>query len=273
MFRSILVALKPTESSKSLMDFACDLASRRNLEVIGVSVLDANQLSPPEPVPLGATVFRLERDQERLAAARQAAVAACATFAEIGRAKSLDVVSCIREGDVAHVLASEAQAVDVLLLGHTSGGDASERSLLYSIVKHNARPAIIVPKTPFAGETVLLAYDGSVQAAKAMASFANSGLAGDRVVYAISVDRDLDQARSLACLAEKYLGRHGIAAQARGLLPSGALVEQIRYEAARVGACLIVMGAFGKRSVREFLFGSATRGILDSLETPVFVDH
>lgn len=273
MFRAVLIGLKPAAGGGQLINFACDLAARRHLEVLAYSVIDADQLSPPEPVPLGASAFKVQRDEQRLAEAREAAEDACVALETLCRAKSVSCSAHVREGSVVQLLARESHAVDLLLCGHTAGGDASEQSLLYSILKHSARPAIVLPQAPSWGESVLVAYDGSAQAARALASFANSGLAENRTVYVMSLQHDLEQANSLAQIGTKFLTRHGIHAVPNGQQLGHQIADQVLEEATRISAGLIVMGAFGKSTVREFFFGSVTRRILGSLPVPVFLDH
>jgi nucleotide-binding universal stress UspA family protein len=273
MFRAVLIGLKPAAGGGPLIQFGCELAARRHLAVLAYAVIDVDQLSPSEPVPLGGSAFKVQRDEQRLAEARKSAADACATLETLCRAKSVSCSAHVREGSVVQLLASESHAVDLLLCGHTAGGDASERSLLYSILKHNARPAIVVPQAPFSGESVLVAYDGSAQAARALASFANSGLAENRTAYVISLHHDLEQASSLAQIGTRFLTRHAIHAVPSGLQLRHPIGDQILEEASKTSAGLIVMGAFGKSTVREFFFGSVTRRILDSLPAPVFLDH
>ena len=273
MFRAVLLALKPNAAGGPLIDFACDLAARHHWEVLAYSMIDVDQLSPPEPVPIGGSAFKVQRDEQRLADARKYAAEACAALEAGCRAKSLTCAAHVREGNIVQGLASESHFVDLLLCGHTAGGDAGERSLLYSILKHSARPAIVVPQTPFAGESVLVAYDGSTQSARALASFANSGLAGNRTVSVVSLLHDLEKARSLAQVGTTFLARHGIRAVPNGLQLRHQTADQILEEATRINAGLIVMGAFGKSMAREFFFGSTTRKILATMPMPVFLDH
>jgi len=43
--------------------------------------------------------------------------------------------------------------------------------------------------------------------------------------------------------------------------------------AADTGAGLVVMGAYGHSRLREFVFGGATRLVLDRMTLPVFMSH
>jgi nucleotide-binding universal stress UspA family protein len=55
--------------------------------------------------------------------------------------------------------------------------------------------------------------------------------------------------------------------------PRGVLGEQILATVQRVDADLLVMGAYGKAPLRDFVFGSATRVVLKAIEIPVLLAH
>lgn len=273
MFRAVLIALKPTAAGEPLCNYTCDLAARRQLQVFACSVIDVDQLSPPEPVPLGASAFKVQQDEQRLTEARKTAAEACVALEAICRTKSLSCSTVVREGNVVQLLASQSHLVDLLACGHAAGSDTGEHSLLYSILKHTARPTIVVPQSLRSGESVLVAYDGSAQAARALASFANSGLAENRTAFVTALQQEPQQAHALAQIGATFLARHGIQAVPNGQQLRSSASGQILEEALRLGAGLIVMGAFGRSTAREFFFGSVTRRILDVLPVPVFLDH
>jgi len=176
-------------------------------------------------------------------------------------------------GDVVEQVVRRVHAVDCLICGHTAGSDSSERSLLNSILTHNPRPAIVVPDAPFAGHTIMVAYDGSFQSSRALREFAISDLANARNVAVVSLHKDIREASRLADEAVALLKRHEIEAVPYASLLSGKIGHQLLAEAKRLDAGLLVMGAFSHHTVRAFLFGSATSEILDTLPIPVFLDH
>ena len=274
MFRAILAAVKPGPSQDFVIDFASSLAEQHQLEIDACAVIDLAQLAPVEPVPLGGGAFKSQRDEQVVATARQHASAVMSRAEAAFRARGVKCSAQVREGDTATVLADAVQRCDLLVCGHTRGGDATEQSLLHSILKHSPRPAIIVPQAEFStGRAVLVAYDGSAQAARALASFAESGLAKGRAVHIASFDNGSGVAKVHAETAQAFLHRHGIAGEVRiGTLTKDA-GSLILDEALHMSAGLIVMGAFGRSAVREFFFGSVSHSILGVLPVPVFLDH
>jgi nucleotide-binding universal stress UspA family protein len=273
MIRSLLLALKPSERQNGLIEFVNNLASQHQLLVDGLAVVDAERLTSPEPVPLGGGAFKVDRDQRRLELARSQSFKLTEALQTSCSAKGVTCNAQVCDGDTVSMLTRAAQVADLLVCGHTPGGDASERSLLVSILKHCPRPAIIVPHTTCAGTSTLIAYDGSYQAGRAMASFVAAGLAQGQPVHVLTLHEDPLRAEALAGLARDFLHRHGITPEIHAMVLHGDPGAQILKVAEQVHAGLLVMGAFGLSSVREFFFGSATATILRTLPLPVFIDH
>jgi nucleotide-binding universal stress UspA family protein len=273
MFRYALVALKPAPQQQYLVEFAVSLALRHNMELAGVSVIDEYRLTAPEPVPLGGGAFKTELDLQRLEDARQGAEEAAAALAAAAQSQRVRTTVEVCDGDVVEQVVRRVHAADCLICGHTAGSDASERSLLNSILSHNPRPAIVVPDAPFAGHNIMVAYDGSFQSSRALREFAISNLCQGRNIAVVSLHKDIREASRLADEAVSLLKRHGIAAVPYGSALSGNIGRQLLAEAKRLDAGLLVMGAFGHHSVRTFFFGSTTSEILNTLPIPVFLDH
>lgn len=273
MLRALLVAIKPAAVQSSLVELATSLADRHQLELDACAVIDVDRLTPAEPVPLGGSAYKVQRDESRLALAREQATAALSSLEAATRARGIAYRGTVQEGDTPEVLAEAVQPCDLLLCGHSAGGDAGERLLLQEIVKQSPRPAVIVPKLSSRGQGVLVAYDGSLQAARALASFVATGLAAGENIHVLSIGDDAALARRHADAALAYLQRHQLRCSAEVLRPAGRPDEQILAEAARLSAGLLVMGAFGRSAVREFFLGSVTRSVLRSLPLPVFLDH
>lgn len=274
MIRSILTAIKPAGSQSFLVEFAATLAQQQQSILEACSVIDLGRLAPAEPVPIGAGTFKSHRDEQIVEMARKDATELISQIEAATRSRNVECRTAICEGDTVKVIASAVQRCDLLVCGHAIGGDASERSLFHAILKHCPRPALIVPQGGGSAEpTVLIAYDGSAQAARALASFAESGLAGDRAVRIVAFDDGSGRIQECVESAKVYLHRHGIAADATVRACEHDPGRQILDEADRCSAGLIVMGAFGRSSVREFFLGSVTKSLLNSLSVPLFLDH
>jgi nucleotide-binding universal stress UspA family protein len=273
MFKSALLALKPTPAGDALIGPAVDLAFRHGLELTACTIIDRAVVAPREPVPIGGAALKHDRDEELLTAARRAAQSLANTIAVAAGGRQVIAHAETCEGDTAECLARRVQEHDLLLVGHAAGDDTGNESLLHRILRHSPRPAIVFPKQPAAGDEVVVAYDGSYQAARTLATLAYSGLAAGRAVHVVTCHADALQAEDIALAACRFLARHGIAASPETARAGKSPGEDLLTLASRHSAGLLVMGAFGKSAVREFFLGSVTRHVLRHLPAPVLLDH
>jgi nucleotide-binding universal stress UspA family protein len=159
-----------------------------------------------------------------------------------------------------------------MVCGHLPG-DRGDETLLQHVLKAAARPTLVVPERSPSGRAVVVGYDGSREAAKALSSLAASGLGADRPIYVVSCHVDVSESAADCTVACRFLGRHGLAStacpEASGEDPAQILLDCCR----RYEAGLLVAGAFGHSTLREYLFGSTTRELLRRLPLPVLLDR
>ncbi len=121
--------------------------------------------------------------------------------------------------------------------------------------------------------TVLVAYDGSVQAARALQAFRFSGLGENQRIRILTIDQDKVEAARKADRAIEYLSLHGLSASPIALHSDRGPAEIILEQSSLAEAELLVMGAYGKSTLREFFLGSTTRSVLKDSQIPVFLSH
>ena len=210
MYKSVFAALKPAVSQQYIIEYAVDLAKRANAELTVASIIDPLQIAPPEPVPLGGGAFKKERDEALLIAARSDTAEAHHLCQSVAANTGVSCHTKVCDGNIVDIVSRLAHEHDLVVLGHGRDDDTGDESLLHQLVKHAARPVVIFPKQPATGDSVVVAYDGSMQSARTLASFAYSGLGEGRTVHVLSLHADQDQAKALCEVACRYLQRHGI---------------------------------------------------------------
>ena len=130
-----------------------------------------------------------------------------------------------------------------------------------------------MPETLPDGEAVVVAYDGSLQAARALYAFEASGLGTSREVHVVSVASDYQEAARRADRAVGFLHLHGIEAIPHPVDTAVSTAEVILRKVRCLEAGLLVMGAYGQPALREFFLGSTTRTVLEESPVPVFCYH
>ncbi len=140
-----------------------------------------------------------------------------------------------------------------------------------------ARPVVIAPPDPQRGSvsSVVIAWNGSVQAARAVAA-AMPFLKQAGKVTVMVADADPDDVA--APLLMRRLGRHGITAtvdSARlGALTGRGRGRKLIGYARDKGADLLVMGAYGHGELSNFLgLGGATAKVIASCPIPLLLAH
>ncbi len=119
----------------------------------------------------------------------------------------------------------------------------------------------------------MIAYDGSVQAARVLAAFAATGLGDAGEVHVISARATASDAAERAERACAFLNRHKIKVIVHALASKSPPAEVILEHVRRLKAGLLVMGAYGQPVLREFFVGSVTRRLLEESSVPLFLYH
>ncbi|WP_156841843.1 universal stress protein [Novosphingobium aquimarinum] len=202
--------------------------------------------------PMGGTYFasealdRIRDDRDQRAEAVKARLAR--------EDVAFDVLSV--EGDPVESLASAARFADVVVVSRGEGlaGDLALTATIPVIRVADDAPLA------FPIEKACIAWNGSEEAAFALRS-AVPLLSRCGTVDLITV---IDQMGGFpAADALRYLSRHDIHAQLQEIERRGSTEETLAVAVGLSGASLLVMGAFGKSRMREFLFGGVTAHFLD----------
>ena len=118
-----------------------------------------------------------------------------------------------------------------------------------------------------------MAYDGSLLAARALAEFQATGLAGTGPIQLVSIAADRLGAARIAERAVDFLGFHEIRAEPFPIADSRSTSEVLLEQIRRRNAGLVVMGAYGQSPLHEFVFGSVTRSLIEHSPAPLFLSH
>lgn len=284
MLRSILVGLDGSEYSHSAIEVGIYLSRRTGAMLVGLGVVDEPSIREAEPQLIAAGVPYAEPVlyHDRLANARREVERFLGEFT--GRCTEAGVpCKVIEDVGLPHEqIELEAQRYDLIVLGQRTRFQFETRETyddtVRRVLKDSPRPVIAVPERldinpEEPGHTVIVAYDGSLQSARALHAFLASGLARILPIVVVSVAEDRGEASRLAERSLDYLQLHDIKAIARPIASVTDPARVILDEAGRQKSALIVMGGYGQSTIREFLLGSVTRSLLASSPVPLFLYH
>jgi len=276
--KSILVPIEKHDLVTSMLECAARIAATFSGTVEGVA-LRLPQISVVGPDPVVTVTFpRAEQeDLEILASARRIfdaffASDAAAILPEGQRPRhhwrAIDPID-----DAA--LASLARVYDLTVVGRPQGGiDGPRMTTLEAVLFESGRPLLIAPPHPprTIGERIVISWNCSSESARTVA-YAMPFLLKAREVTVLTVEGAVAPGPSGKELADCLAG-HGIEAREMTALPGGRKPgEAILEEAQRLGADLLLKGAYTQSRLRQMIFGGATSYILSNTELPVFMAH
>jgi nucleotide-binding universal stress UspA family protein len=274
MVRTILIGLDGSPDSDRAIEQGIHWAKLTGAELVGVGVIDEPTICRPEPTGMWGSHFKAGRDRKLLAGARAKVRELLDGFA--GSCRAAGVKYQVREETglpAARIRELNDDADLTLLPAESHFRFQTQREpddTLRAVLRDCHRPVVAIPDRPVGGGSVLVAYDGGQPAARALAVFANSGLAEGRPVRVVSVSSDPELARRRADEAAHYLGHFRVPAEAVPVVGRRASVELINQIHERHPA-LVVMGAFGGRRSEGYFRRSTTRRMLRNAGVPLFL--
>ena len=138
------------------------------------------------------------------------------------------------------------------------------------------RPLLFNPEgaPEFTGKKMLLAWKDSREARRAMSDAMPFFKRAEAVLVA-EVCHGYEEADALARVEDVVtaLKRHGVAAEGRAVVHSGAPTHEILRQANLFGADLVVAGAYGHTRLGEWLFGGVTQDLLEQKDHYVLLSH
>jgi nucleotide-binding universal stress UspA family protein len=148
------------------------------------------------------------------------------------------------------------------------------------VVMNSVRPVLIVPyagKLDSVGKRIVVAWDGSAEAARALAGAMPLMQKADlvQVMRFNPVVAGEGKGEEPGADVALYLARHGInvdvkrQASESDVQIGNALLSHI----ANTNADLLVMGAYGHSRLREWVLGGVTDTILKSMTVPTLMMH
>ena len=277
MLKSILVGLDGSPSSGAAVELGIQWAKQFNALLVGLGIVDEVTIRTPEAEPIGGGYYKQERDEEMVKEARREIAQLLDKFASRCAEANVSFNLLQDSGLPYEEILRDSQRYDLVLFGHEThfhfGTVDRPDETLWNVLKRGPRPVVIAPHKLVPGSSVVVAYNGSPQADRALQAFQASGLALDEEVCVLSADDDPEEAARQAERAVEFLRLHQIKAVRHALGPvdsrSRSILEEVRQRSAR----LLVMGAYGHCTVREFLLGSITKAVLKESPVPVFLCH
>jgi len=262
LFSRILVGLDGSKASWNAVFYAFEFAKRLNIPVVGIHVIDERLIEESflEDLAgvLGFTYYEGISAKVKEFLENQADVL-LEEFLSMGRSMGLKVSSFQTTGVPYREIIAQADREDILFLGKY-GKRPVKGFFLGStsdiVIRRSPCPVFLCSEERREIKKVCVAYDGKPLSERALeiGKFVRELFNGE--LYAIHVEQE---EKVEAPNVENYEVLKGF--------PEEKIVEYCKEK----GMDLLLMGAFSKGRLKEFLFGSITSFVIDHLQIPILL--
>ncbi len=171
MLKTILLVLTENDAGHAAVDLSMRWAKEHDALLVGLGLVDVASAHPTEAVPLGAGQAKRELDEARLSHLRRQAEN-CLSMLAVRCAEEQVAFKPLEDvGRPTAEILAEAQRFDMIVMPRHSryfhlSTENGAGTALWEVVRATPRPVVAVPDRAPPGENIVVAYDGSLQAAR-----------------------------------------------------------------------------------------------------------
>ena len=271
--KDLIVHMNESKSAPARARIAAQLAVRHDAHLAGLFVKPAPYVPAYGAGPAGAEVVEAQR---KIAA--EAAAEAKKQFEKAVEAEGAKGEWREAEGLAEEIFSLHARHADMAIMGQHNPEEDTGPDIAAEVIVSSGRPVLVIPYTgkfESVGETVLIAWNASAEAARAV-NDALPLIAAAKKATVLSINPTSGRMHGEVPGADiaLHLARHDIKVEAASMDAEDIDVGNLLLSrASDYGADLIVMGAYGHSRTREMLFGGASRHILHHMTVPVLMSH
>ncbi len=274
-FSKILLGLDGSPYAEAAIEYACQLARAHNAAITGVAIIDLPGIkSSSGPVPIGGTHYDVQLEDQQLKEAEEQAKAILNDFARVCEARQVNAVLHADTGRPFSEIIEESKFHDFIVMGKRTFFEYTANETygtLERVLKNSLAPVLAVPDAVREIEKVLVAYDNSVPASKAVHMFLLLGIWNACDITLLTVNNDAEAGQALLGNLAEFFESYGI--KPNLVTQSGHPDTVVKSYIAENDIDMLVMGSYGRKSVREFFVGSVTQHLIQETTIPLFLYH
>lgn len=178
-----------------------------------------------------------------------------------------------KHGGIVETLLELEASADLLVMGNRGASAefavAHLGSKLERVLRAGHKPVLIAPASFAPIKTAVLAYDGSSAATKALGLLARSQLFAQLKleVVVVGATNPANQSLLQQALAQLETAQRPASGKLIAGNPAAVLVQEL----AEQPEAMLVMGAYGHSSLRNFILGSTTTELVRSVKKPILL--
>lgn len=278
MIKSILIPTDGSAGSQTALDFGIYFASLFRAEITGLYVIDIRALEGPFlsdiSGSLGFTPFQnyFPKFQKIL---EDRGNVILDDFKNRCSEKSFQPKLKRMSGVIANVIADEAKRVDLVVIAQRGEHEQWSTGLLGSttdsVVRKSPRPVLVTPNEFREVKNVLVAYDGSTEANRALKTACEHFADKDIQFRVVCVTSDEVKYNKLSGEVDEFVSPYKLTYEIQNL--KGDAAKEILNYSDQADTDLIIMGAFSHSRLRDLILGGTTAFIIRNASIPVLLER
>ncbi len=275
MFRRILVPIDGSEQALKGLKYAILWAKNIKGEIALLHVIDIKLLEGPllrdVSSILGVTPWTNYQNQIRSVLEERGRQILNVCEAECQK-NEIPCEQILKTGIISRTILEQSELYDLIIIGksgeHSRWSEGFLGGTAQSVIRRSKRPVLITNQSEFRYGPFLLAYDASPSAREALRISAELAKIWDTICHVIYVANKPDE--EIINEAVNYLKSNKVSFTSH-IVYENAPTVGILNTAREISAELIVMGAFGKNRLHEWLLGSNTNSVIHTSTCPILL--
>jgi nucleotide-binding universal stress UspA family protein len=278
-YKTVLVALNEINRLDALNTSAVKIAKIDAAFVRGLYTIPAAQIYPSTGFEAVPQMFEGHQTffKNNLAKVKNAFETALQKAKLQGEFVSIEGRSPL----ISDEIISHGKSADIIIVSATDPAEVSgvELDCIERVLVAAGRPLLVLPRGSehvLDLDQIVVGWNGGKEAARAVFD-AIPLLQSAKSVHVVCVDPKNEERVTPEEPGRRIvatLQRHKIKSEAKTMEGGGESAgKALLKHAQEINAGLIVMGAYGHSRLREFVFGGATRHVLDDMTRPVLMSH
>ncbi|XYK82387.1 MAG: universal stress protein [Labrenzia sp.] len=200
-------------------------------------------------------------------------------FARLAGVKNESRLAEILTGGPLDNVLAHCRPTDLVVIGQSNPDkpEPMRELLIETILFESGVPVLLVPyigSKSFEPNNVLVGWDGSSTATRAIHASIPVLEKADKVTVLVIEKKANSEAGQPGAEVANYLARHNMNVTIDVVSnPQTGVADTVLNYVTDNNNDLVVMGGYGHSRMREFLFGGATREILEAMTVPVLMAH
>ncbi len=276
MIKRILLPLDSSAYSDAATEYAIQIAKKTKAQIDGMVILDIEGIEKSiGPVAMGALYWAEKLEKKKVEEAHKFVNGLLENFKKRCKEEGVTANDAEYQGSPSELIVEQSIYYDIVIMGlrtfYKFGSNKEAGDTLDKVLGNTITPVLAVPDDYKSLEmaNVLISFDGSLPAARALQHFAYFAANVDFNIKILNSSDDKDYGDAILQRAKAYLKTY-VDTEPETIWTPGKIINVVDEEYLD-WADLFVVGAHSKSGFLDFILGSLTVHLIEYGKKPVFI--